>query len=250
MIAQGLHLQPLLAAAARLYRSAFAPVALVSCLFALPYAAADSAARRLGLSFLDSAQLRGSVQLVLGMAGSVAVARLYLLAATREENLTLLAALRVAARRWPAGLAVGLVSGLAMGIGTALLVVPGVIVALNLSMALPLLAATDLDANQVLRRSAALVLGHRKRLFPTFAIAWLATAALSTGVEQVAEWLAGALAHPVAGFAIDFGYEAAAGMLEAGLTAVLVAAYLGLVPTDSAREPGAGPAKAEPLGPD
>jgi hypothetical protein len=144
VFAHPLGLKPLLASAARLYRAALGPATLVCCAFALPYAAADTAARRLGLSFLDAAQLRGGVQLLLGMAGSVALARLYLQASAARPPgpASLRDALAVAARRWPAGLAIGLVSGLAVGAGSALLVVPGVVVALNLSMALPLLAAT------------------------------------------------------------------------------------------------------------
>jgi len=234
VFAHPLGLKPLLASAARLYRAALGPATLVCCAFALPYAAADTAARRLGLSFLDAAQLRGGVQLLLGMAGSVALARLYLQASAARPPgpASLRDALAVAARRWPAGLAIGLVSGLAVGAGSALLVVPGVVVALNLSMALPLLAATGLDSNQVLRRSAALVLGKRRRLLPALAVAWLASVALAALLEQGENRLLEAMlmTHPVAGFLLDAVYEAMAGLCEAGLTAVLVAAYLQLAP--------------------
>ena len=185
-------------------------------------------------------QVRGALQLALGTVGSVLVARL-LLTAARGERGGLWPSLAWALRRWPAGVTVALVTSLVVSAGLALLVLPGAVVALNLCMALPLLAATDLDANLVLRRAAALVLGKRRLLVPSLAFTWGVSALLSSLFELACERAAAALGPHPAVFAVDLAAEVLVGLCDAGLLAVLVVAYCRLVPApESAPRPLAG----------
>jgi hypothetical protein len=223
-LGEGLSIGAVLRAGLLLWRSAIIPVAIISTGFAAPYAFADGVADRFKLDVLESMQVKGVVQLFLGLVGTVAVARLYVLC-DRGAPLRLGPALVFALRRWSAAVAVSLIAGLIVSVGLFLLVVPGLIAAINFCLAVPLLAATELDPNQVLRRSRALVLGERFKLFGPLAIAWVASAGLECGLEYGANRLGERLGDPALSLLVDYVLEIAVGMLDAAFLAVLVAVF-------------------------
>jgi uncharacterized membrane-anchored protein len=195
--------------------------------FAIPAAAADLVCDALKLSFPEDAQLQGSVALVVGVVGTLAMTRLLVLA-SRGAPLRAGEALLFALRRWPAAVALTFITELIISLGLLLLVVPGVVAALNLSLALPLLAATRLDANQAMRRSKALVAGERRRLFWPLLLSFVATALpgqLLAMLPAILSASAPSLAAPVPAALIAFATEAIAGLLGGFFLAVLVACF-------------------------
>ncbi|MBI5548508.1 MAG: hypothetical protein HY901_31890 [Deltaproteobacteria bacterium] len=224
MAAENLGVRATFAGSAALYREAFSPVAAVAAGFALPYAALDEALHRWRLSWLEASQLRGTLQLLLGVVASVTMARLFVLI-SRGERPRAPGALWYAIKRWPEALPVTLLTSLIVSIGLLLLVLPGLVAALNLSLAIPLLAATDLNANQVMRRSRALVFGKRRRLVLVLGLAFCATSGLGAGLQEAANLACRSLAEPTGRLLVWFCLELALGLLDAALLSVLVGGY-------------------------
>jgi len=210
--------------AGRLYRSAFGPLLVVAAAFAVPAAACDRLVDAWRLDWLDASQVRGVVQLLIGVVGQIAVARL-LVVASRGEPPRAGSALRFAVGRWSAAVVVSMITSLILAAGLVLLVVPGVLVALDFCFATPLLAATRLDANQVLRRSRSLAWGERWRLLPPLALAAAASSLAATGLDYARGRVVDVLVTPLAQAGVAFLAEAAIGLTDAVLLAVLVAAF-------------------------
>ncbi len=79
------------------------------------------------------------------------------------------------ARRWFALLAVAAAVAAAVGVGTALFVVPGVLIFLIWSMAAPVAVMEGADLGTAVRRSALLTTGGRGRIFGLTALALVAS---------------------------------------------------------------------------
>ena len=169
---EGLAARRSLLLAWRLIRETLSRSLPLSLALALPFVAFDLAADGSALTDLERYQLAGVLQLFIGLAGTLALARLFL-GAARRTPFTLGQALLFAVRRWPTGVAASLFAGLVIGIGVLALVIPGVIAALTFSLMTPLVAATELDPNQVLRWSKSLTYGDRVGLLKVFAAALL-----------------------------------------------------------------------------
>jgi hypothetical protein len=100
------------------------------------------------------------------------------------RKLTFGQALSRAVRLFLPMIGIGVLSGLAIMVGLILLVVPGVIVAVGLSVAAPARALEGPGVTRALQRSWDLTRGHRWRLFAFFALLWggLLLVALALGV--------------------------------------------------------------------
>lgn len=171
------------------------------------------------LTGLDRSQLAAPVQLTAGLAAGVAVARLYL-ARARGQRVDLRRALAFALSRWPAAAAAGVFSSLMVGLGLLLLGFPGILVALHFCLATPLLAATRLDANQVLRRSRAMAFGARFRL---------ALALATAGAPSAVLWALSSLLPEPSPLATRFGLELASASLEGLFAAAQIACFVQLL---------------------
>ncbi|MGI5860426.1 MAG: B-box zinc finger protein [Myxococcales bacterium] len=233
---RSLELQPpspraTLSLAWRLYRAAFGRLLLVCAVFAPAFAAVDHFGASRGLRPLEQMQISGLAQLFVGTVVSVTAARLFL-QASGGRKLDAGEALAYALRRWPAAVAATLVIGIIVGFGLILLLVPGIFFALSYCLATPLLAATRLDANEVMQVSRSLVYGKRRALLAALGAAFvassLASLLLGLGVWEIglmelspasAVWVAPA----------QLAAEAAVMLCDLFLIAAQVACYKQLV---------------------
>lgn len=214
-----------------LWRGGFAAALPAWAAVALCFAAVEQLADRWALSGLDRSQLAAPIQLTAGLVAGVAVARIYF-ARALGQRVGLGRAVAFALRRWPSAAAAGVFSSLVISLGLLLFGVPGVLAALNLCLASPLLAATRLDANQVLRRSRAMAFGARGRL---------ALALAAAGAPSAAMWAAASLAAPEpVSLALRLGLELGSASLDGFLTAAQVACFVQLL-RDPSRARLAGP---------
>ncbi len=215
----------------RLYRASFSRLLLVCAVFAPAFAAVDHFGASRGLPTVAQMQLAWLARLLVGTVVSVAAARLFL-QACGQRGLDAGEALAYALRRWPTAVAATLVMSLIIGIGMALLLVPGVVFALSYCLVTPLLAATRLDVKQVLRVSHSLVFGKRRALLPALALAFAASS-LPALVPGVGGWLLGlmGLSPASAGWIApaQLAAEAATMLFDLLLVAAQVACYRQLV---------------------
>jgi hypothetical protein len=120
-------------------------------------------------------------------------------------------------------LAVSLLMGLGVGLGLLLLIVPGILLAIRWAVATPIVMLEGLGARAAMRRSQALVEGHRKDVFRVLAniwvrasLAWIVCSLLIVGLASgtahpaLAAWLGGVLASalvtPYAAHALNVVY--------------------------------------------
>jgi hypothetical protein len=82
-------------------------------------------------------------------------------------------------RRWFALLAVGAAVAAAVGVGTALFVVPGILIFLFWSMAAPVAVMEGADLGTAVRRSASLTIGGRGRIFGLTALALVSSSVVA-----------------------------------------------------------------------
>ncbi len=178
--------RPILGRSLEFLRGSLPSCAAIAMVCAPPFALADRVAAHFRFGLFESLHGFELAQLLTGVVASVSMARLFV-GAQRGLRLSASQAILWGIRRWPAAAAVAYVSGLAISAGTIALGIPGLLVALNFCLATPLLAATELDANQALRRSRSLAFGHRKQMFLPLGSALLGAALLSEGLARLAE---------------------------------------------------------------
>jgi hypothetical protein len=119
--------------------------------------------------------------------------------------------------------ALSILTGVAVGLGFLLFVVPGVLLAIRWALAAPVVMLEGLGARAAMKRSRELVRGHRGAVFlvllnvwARIGLAWLVLTALLhrlatvTGSDLLVYWLAAALASalvtPYAGHALSVVY--------------------------------------------
>jgi hypothetical protein len=212
--------------ACRLFRRAFWQILLVTVvLYAAPNALADRFLLSHSLRLRYQAELFGAIQLLFGTIGLTATARL-LLQAAHERPIDLSEALFYGCKRWPSGAAAGFIVSFFIGAGLILLLVPGILAALQYCLVLPLLAATRLGAGQTLELSKQLVEGRRLALFralgTAFVIAGLPWLAIEVGISA-----SGVLDAPAAWWLAPLllAGETALGLCQAFFVAAQVACY-------------------------
>jgi hypothetical protein len=116
----------------------------------------------------------------------------------RGRPFTIGGSLMVALRRfWPV-VGTSILSGLYVGIGFILLVVPGIIIACAIYVALPVCVIERLAPVTSLKRSRALTKGHRWQIFGLLLLVFFATGLLAVGLGMGAIMVAGELAGALA----------------------------------------------------
>lgn len=118
-------------------------------------------------------------------------------------------------RRAGALLGVSLLTGIGVGVGLFLLVVPGLILFTRWSLAVPAVMLEGRSPRDAMRRSRELVQGHGRQVFAVFVTVTVAAGLASFGIERALEpvlglWLsltlASALTTPFAAHALNVVY--------------------------------------------
>jgi hypothetical protein len=145
-------------------------------------------------------------------------------AALRERTATMAECLNTSLRLfWPV-LAVGILIAIGVALGTLLFIVPGIMLAVRWTIAVPVRVAEGPGIASALGRSAVLTRNHRWAIFGTFVVMWIATLVIMMVVSII-----GTLAFLVTGPAgIRVGIGAMTAMVVAVFQTVFTVA-LGVI---------------------
>lgn len=93
-------------------------------------------------------------------------------------------------------LAVSILTGLGVGLGFLLLIVPGVLLAIRWAVATPIVMLEGIGARSAMRRSRELVQGHRKAVFRVLMNIWIRTGLAWFAFSMLVALLANGSSHP------------------------------------------------------
>jgi Membrane domain of glycerophosphoryl diester phosphodiesterase len=93
-------------------------------------------------------------------------------------------------------LAVSILTGLGVGLGILLLIIPGVLLAIRWAVATPIVMLEGMGARAAMRRSQELVHGHRKAIFRVLLNIWFRTGLAWFAFSLLAAAFAGGSSHP------------------------------------------------------